>query len=196
MMRTTLLASVLCLAGSAQAVEYNRVTPERSQINFVSKQMGVSVDGGFKRFQAQMAFDPARPEAGKINLSLDTASIDAGAKVVNDEVMGKHWFDVAAFPKATFVSKGVRALGGNRYETRGILTIRGISREIAAPFSVRSDKTGAMFDGGFTLKRLDFGVGTGTWGDTGVVADEVQIKFAIAANTAPAANPAPSKRKP
>jgi polyisoprenoid-binding protein YceI len=32
-------------------------------------------------------------------------------------------------------------------------------------------------DGSFPLKRLDYGIGSGVWGDTSVVADEVQVRF-------------------
>jgi polyisoprenoid-binding protein YceI len=191
-----LIATLLCLSGAAQAVEYNQVLAERSRIGFVSKQMGVPVDGGFKHYQTRLAFDPAKPEAGKVELTLDLNSVDAGAKIVNDELMGKDWFNVAAFPKATFVSTGVRPLGGGRYEARGTLTIKGKSRVVAAPFSVRTDKTAATFDGGFVLKRLDYGIGGGTWGDTGVVADEVQVTFSITATATPTAAPRKPTGKP
>lgn len=184
--------ALLFLATQAQAVEYTQVFPERSHIGFVSKQMGVAVDGGFKRFQAQLAFDPAKPESAKVNLTLDLASVDAGSKEANDEVVGKHWFNVKSFPQATFVSSGVRVLGNNRYEARGTLSIKGRARDVAAPFAVRVDQGTATFDGGFILKRLEYGIGEGTWGDPSVVADEVRIKFSIVAGTAPAA----AKRKP
>ncbi len=187
-----MLVAALLPSSVAQAVEFNQVFPERSRIAFISKQMGVPVDGAFRRFQAQLAFDPAKPEAGKVNLTLDLASVDAGYKEANDEVVGKNWFNVKVFPSATFTSSGVRALGNNRYEARGTLTIKGKAREVAAPFSVRTDKGTATFDGGFTLKRLEYGIGDGSWGDPSVVADEVQIKFSIVAGTAPAT----AKRKP
>ena len=45
------------------------------------------------------------------------------------------------------------------------------------PFTVKQDATGASFDGGFVLKRLDFAIGEGPWSDVGTVANEVQIKF-------------------
>lgn len=191
-MRTSLIPLLLALPGLATAAEYNVVIPEKSRIAFVSKQMGVPVDGTFRRFQAQMAFDPAKPEAGKINLSLDLASIDAGYKEANDEVVGKNWFNVKAFPNASFVSSGVRPLGNNRYEVRGTLSIKGRSRPIVAPFTLRSDKDTATFEGSFVLKRLEYGIGEGAWGDPSVVADDVQVKFSLVAGTSPTT----VKRKP
>ncbi len=187
-------AALLALAHTAQAVEYNQVAPERSRLAFAYKQMGVAMNGGFKRFAAQLAFDPAKPEAGRFSLNLDMASIDAGYPEANAEVVGKDWFDIKRFPQASFVSSGVRALGGDRYEARGTLTIKGKARPVTAPFTLRADKSGASLDGAFVLKRLDYGIGEGSWGDPSVVADEVQIQFSIAATTVPAA--APTKRKP
>lgn len=184
----------LALAQGAQAVEYNQVFPERSRLAFTYKQMGVPMQGGFKRFAAQLAFDPAKPETGRFSLNLDAASIDAGYPEANAEVVGKDWFNVKAFPQAGFVSSGVRALGGNRYEARGTLTIKGKARPVTAPFTLRADKSGASLDGAFVLKRLDHGIGEGSWGDPSVVADEVQIQFSIAAGTVSVA--APAKRKP
>ncbi len=187
-------ATLLALAHTAQAVEYNQVAPERSRLAFAYKQMGVAMNGGFKRFAAQLAFDPAKPEAGRFSLNLDMASIDAGYPEANAEVVGKDWFDTKRFPQASFVSSGVRALGGDRYEARGTLTIKGKARPVTTPFTLRADKNSASLDGAFVLKRLDYGIGEGSWGDPSVVADEVQIQFSIAARMAPAA--APAKRKP
>jgi hypothetical protein len=49
-----------------------------------------------------------------------------------------------------------------------------------------------VFEGGFVLKRLEYGIGEGTWGDPSVVADEVRVGYSIVAGSAPAA----PKRKP
>ena len=175
----TLLMAGALIATAAMAAELTQFSPEKSRITFVSKQMGVPVDGRFMKFDARIAVDPARPETGKVQLEIDLASIDAGSSDADSEVKGKSWFHTAAFPKATFVSSQVRALGGGRYEALGRLTIKGTTRDIAAPFAVKTESGGAWFDGGFTLNRLQFKVGEGAWADTATVADEIQVKFKI-----------------
>lgn len=170
-----LLPSVAFAAGS-----YTRVLPEKSSLAFVSSQMGVSVDGSFKRFSATVNFDPAMPEAGRATLDIDLASIDAGGSEANEEVKGKNWFDVKQHPTARFVSTSVKPLGNNRYEVRGNMSIRGQTREVAAPFTLKTDGAGAVLEGSFPLKRLDYGIGSGVWGDTDVVANEVRISFRLA----------------
>lgn len=176
-----LSAAALLLAGAAQAVEFKQVDSARSSLAFSSKQMGVPVPGSFKKFTTQIAFDPAKPTAASTTLEIDLASIDAGSKDANDEVVGKQWFNVKAFPTARFVSSGVKALGGNRYEALGKMTIKGQTRDIVAPFTFKQDGANGVFDGGFVLKRMDFNIGEGPWADVSAVANEIEIKFHVVA---------------
>ncbi|QDX80282.1 polyisoprenoid-binding protein [Denitratisoma sp. DHT3] len=174
------------LAASAGAVEYNAVQTDKSRIDFVFRQMNVPVDGRFKKFTSTLAFDPARPEAAKVGLTIELASIDTGSKEADDEAIGKQWFNVKAFPTASFVSSRVRSLSKDRYEVGGTLTIKGKSREIVTPVSVKTDASGAVFEGGFNLKRADYGIGEGPWADFDTVGNEIQIKFrVVAASTTP-----------
>ena len=72
------LAATLGLAVSAHAAEQKLVAAQ-SELVFVSKQMGVPVEGRFKKFDAQVAFDPAKLETSKINFTVDLASATLGA---------------------------------------------------------------------------------------------------------------------
>jgi polyisoprenoid-binding protein YceI/cytochrome b561 len=120
-------------AGSAAAAEFNQFQAGKSSLTFVSKQMGVPIDGSFRKFAASLAFDPAKPAAATARLDLDLNSIDAGSRDANDEVVGKPWFNVKVFPTATFVSSAVRPLGGDKFELVGKLTIKGKSQDLTAP---------------------------------------------------------------
>jgi polyisoprenoid-binding protein YceI len=177
------LALLLALATPmAHAVEYRTVLPAQSAISFEFRQMGVPVAGGFKRFTTQMVFDPAKPEAASARIEIDLASIDAGSPEADDESAGKLWFNRSVYPKAVFVSSQIRALGNNRYEMRGTLTLKGKSRDMIVPVTFSPGKNAATFDGAFILKRLEFGIGEGMWADVATVANEVQVKFRIAAS--------------
>ena len=186
-MKHLLLPLLLCASLSAHAVEYGTVLADKSRITFTSKQMGVPVDGKFGKFAATLNFDPAKPEAGKAQIEVDLASVDAGSKDANDEVVAKGWFNVKEFPKARFVSSSVKALGNNRFEAKGQMTIKGKTRDMTVPFSYKPDGANAAFEGTLPLQRTQFGIGEGAWADTSVVADEVPIKFyLIASQTTPA----------
>ncbi|MDD2913754.1 MAG: YceI family protein [Gallionella sp.] len=170
--------------GSAHAVEFNQVQLNSSMMTFAYKQMGVPLEGKFRKFTAQLTFDPARINAAQAKLEVDLASIDTGSGEGDDEVAGKLWFNTKAYPAARFVSGSVKALGGNRYETSGKLTIKGRTLDVAAPFAFRQEGKIGIFDGAFTLKRLDYAIGEGLWADVGTVADEVRIVFHIVTNAA------------
>ncbi len=171
---TLLLAFV---ANVTQAVEYNVVQADKSTITFMSKQMGVPVQGRFPKFSARIAFDPAKPDAAKVEISIDLASIDAGSKDANDEVVGKQWFNVKAFPMATFTSATVKVAGDSRYEVTGPLSIKGKANPVTASFGFKAEGNSGVFDGGFTLKRVDFAIGEGPWADLSTVANDIQVNF-------------------
>ncbi len=162
------------LPAAAAGVDY-----AKSEITFVSRQMNVPVQGRFKKFTAQIAFDPKKPAASKADIEVDLGSIDTGSADADAEVGKKAWFNSSAFPAAKFASSSVAQTGPDKYEAHGKLSIKGIGQDIAAPFTVKRSGDLVTFEGGFTLKRLQFKIGEGVWSDTETVADEVQVKFKI-----------------
>ena len=174
----TLLALFLALSAThAAATEFTVSVPDKSNISFVSRQMGVAVNGSFSKFTSQIDFNPARPEAGRAQIEVMLASVNAGSSDANDEVKDKSWFDVKTYPTANFVSTGIKALGANKYQASGKLTIKGKSRDVLVPFNVKSAGNTLVLDGTIPISRSQFGIGAGEWADPSVVADEVQIRF-------------------
>jgi polyisoprenoid-binding protein YceI len=180
-MKRIALAIALAAALSAHGVEYGQVQPDRSAIDFTYKQMGVAVDGKFKRFSSQLSFDPAKPAAAKATFDVELASVDTGAPEGDDEVAGKPWFNTRAFPTARFVAGAVKALGGNRYEVAGQLSIKGKTQDVVIPATFTTQGTTGVFAGAFTIRRGDFAIGEGSWAKFDIVANEVQVKFRITA---------------
>jgi len=174
----TLLAMTLTPAG---AVEYKAVQPEKSKVTFQYKQMGVGMDGHFKKFAAQLNFDPAKPAAAQAQIEIDLASVDAGSSDADDEVVGKGWFNVKAFPKATFVAKQIKTTGANQFEVTGALTIKGKSQEIKFPLKLVAQGSTAVLSGGFVMRRADFAIGEGMWAKFDVVANDIQVNFQLTA---------------
>jgi polyisoprenoid-binding protein YceI len=169
------LAGGVCLSAHAQQA----VLPAQSEIAFTSKQMGVPVDGKFRKFDAQVAFDPKKPEAAKIGFTVDLASASLGAAETEAELAKPDWFNTKAFPQATFQSSGVKALGGGKFEVAGKLVIKAASRDVIVPVALVQAGPNTTATGSFTIKRLDFKIGDGDWKDTSMVADPVQIKFKL-----------------
>jgi polyisoprenoid-binding protein YceI len=178
-------ALLLCFASaSVSAASFDLVNLPRSNITFVSKQMGVVVTGKFAQFNSQISLDPAHPETGKAQIAVMLNSIDAGSDEANDEVKGKAWFNVQAYPNATFVASTVKALGGNQYQAVGKLTIKGKMRDVIVPFTAVVAGTSLLLDGNIPISRAAYGIGEGAWADTSVVADDVQVKFHFMLNSA------------
>jgi len=154
-----------------------RLVADKSQIAFVSKQMGVPVEGTFKKFDAQAAFDPRKPEGGTVALQIDTASASLGVPMSDAELPKPPWFDAAHFPQAIFQSSAIKALGDGRFEMAGKLTIKNIARQVTVPVTIAPAGGYAVATGSFTIQRLDYKVGDGEWTDTSVVGNDVQVRF-------------------
>ncbi len=168
-------AVALASGADAQA----QIDAAKSTLVAISRQMSVPVEGRFTKFDAQIAFDPAKPQAGTARITVDTGSYDLGDASYNDSVRGPEWFDAKAYPQATFVSTALTPTGPNQFRVNGKLTIKGHTEAVVVPIVVTQQGTTQTFDGTLPVHRLAFNVGTGEWKDTSTVADEVLIKFHI-----------------
>jgi len=173
------LATLLLPAAHAEPPPA-RLVPEKSQIVFVSKQMGVPVEGSFKKFDARIAFDPKKPEGGSVALQIDTASAAFGIPMTDAELPKAPWFDAAHFPQAGFQTSAIKALGDGRFEMAGKLTLKGIARPLTVPVTIAPAANGqSVASGSFVLQRIDYKVGDGEWTDTSVIANDVQVRFKL-----------------
>jgi polyisoprenoid-binding protein YceI len=180
-MKVYLLVSALSVAALFAAPACaQQIVPAGSEIAFTSRQMGVPVDGRFRKFDAQVMFDPKRPEAAKIAFSIDLASVSLGVAETEAEVAKPDWFDTKKFPQAGFQSAAVKSTGAGKYEVTGKLTIKGASQNVVVPVTLTQASGITTATGGFVLKRLDFRIGDGDWKDTSMVANDVQVKFKLA----------------
>ena len=141
--------------------------------------MSVPVEAKFKKFNVQLDYNDAKPEASKANVEIDIGSFDLGDPQYNQEVLKKEWFNAAQFPKASFVSITIKPGAGGKLEVSGKLTIKGKTTDISFPLSVKKDGANQIFDGSLPIKRLRYNIGEGEWQDTSMVADEVVIKFHV-----------------
>ena len=182
---TALFVGLMFLTGLAHAETFDTLLPNRSTVGFRITEMGVPVNGGFKRFSASLRFDPSHPATAKLTVDVDVASIDAGSSEANDTALEAPWFDSKRYPTARFVAKSVKALGDGRYQAVGELSIKGRSQNVVVPFTFVEQAGVARFDGSLQIKRTDFAIGAGEWADPSLVANEVVIVFHIeAAGTA------------
>jgi polyisoprenoid-binding protein YceI len=163
------------LLASGQAVVY-----DKSEIRFVSKQMGVEVEGRFRRWKATVDFRPADLAQSRADFDVELASIDLASEESEAEVRRADWFDTARFPAASFRSSSIRATGPDRYEVTGRLAMKGMTRDVVVPVEMRKDAAGnVVAEARFAVKRLPYRIGDGPWSDPSVVADDVVVRARI-----------------
>ena len=169
----------VCMSLGVQAASYQSVQADKSSISFRYKQMGVAMDGKFAKFQSTLQLDTAKPELARASIEIDLASIDTGSAEGDDEVVGKSWFHTAAFPKAVFVLKQLKATGPDSFEASGTLSIKGHARELKFPakHSVQGGK--GLLSASFTLARADFAIGDGVWSKFDVIGNDIQVNFQL-----------------
>jgi polyisoprenoid-binding protein YceI len=177
-----LVGMAALFVGSVGATEYKAIQLDKSKVTFQYKQMGVAMDGRFKKFTADIQFDPAKPSVAKAQIEVELTSVDTGSSEADDEVVGKSWFNTKAFPKATFVVNQIKASGANQFDVSGVLTIKGKSQDIKFPLKLVSQGNMGVFTGGFVIRRGDFSIGEGIWAKFDVVANDIQINFQLTAN--------------
>jgi polyisoprenoid-binding protein YceI len=121
------------LAGPALA---QQVLPAQSEIAFVSRQMGVPVEGTFKQVGGADRFDPKQAEAGSVGFTIETGSASFGSAETDAEVPKATWFNVAKFPKASFQSSAIKATGRRPLRGGRQAGIKGSTRDVVVPVTI------------------------------------------------------------
>jgi len=180
-------AAAMCLAawgqGAAEApspVHYV-LDQAKSALEFTFMQAGAQNKGKFTRFPVSFDFAPGNP-AGRLDVTVEIASLDTGDKERDDTLKGDDLFAAAKFPKAHFLAtQFARTAAG--FEAQGKLTIRDQTRDVRVPFTFRTaveqGATVGYMSGKTSIRRLDFGVGQGDWKATDQVGNEVGVSFAL-----------------
>ena len=152
-----------------------------SRLGFTATVGGQAVPGEFKRWDAQIAFDPANLAASKVSVTIDPASALTGDKTRDEALPTPDWFGVKAFPKAVFTTRSIAAAGPGRYVAAGDLTIRNVTKPVSLPFTLAITGATAKMAGALTLDRGLFSLGQGQFKDTGLVAGAVKVEVSLQA---------------
>jgi len=137
-----------------------------ASINFSIKHLGYSVlTGRFDNFSGDFSYDPAKPEASTVNVTIDTNSVNSNHAERDKHLRSADFLNVEKFPKATFVSKKI-VVGSdkNEFDIVGDLTLNGVTKSV----TIDVEKIGegkdpwggyrAGFDGETEIKLKDFNI--------------------------------------
>jgi polyisoprenoid-binding protein YceI len=174
------LLSAITFATPALAADWT-VQADKSHLGFSGAQTGAPFKGSFGKWNAEISFDPAHPEAGHAKVTIDLASARTGDTQRDTALPQADWFDVKHFPQATFEATGFTPKGGDAYEAAGRLTVRGVAKDVVLPFTLAIAGDGATAKGHLGLVRTAFGVGQGPWSSGEWVALEVGVDFDLVA---------------
>jgi polyisoprenoid-binding protein YceI len=169
------LAGVVAATGASA----QQLTAAQSAITFEVKQMGVPVEGRFTGFEAKLAFDPKKPEAGSVQLSVVLASAQIGDAETTRELAKPEWFDTRKHATAVFTSTAFKPGAAGRIDVVGTLALKGRSRELTVPVTLARAGAATTATGQFTLGRSDFKIGEGEWADVSIVANDVLVRFKL-----------------
>jgi len=134
-------------------------------IQFKVSHLGYSyVLGDFPDFEGSFSYDADDPTASRVDVKIDTTTVDTRHAERNLSVRGSNFLDVKKFPVATFTSTSYEETGGGEGILNGDLTMRGVTQ----PISIELKKIGegkdpwggyrAGFEGNTTITMADFGI--------------------------------------
>jgi polyisoprenoid-binding protein YceI len=175
--RLSLLGVALALPLAASAADY-KVGPG-STLGFSGKFQGQQFDGTFGKFDAAISYDAANLPASKFDVTVDLSTAKTGDDDRDGALPGPAFFDVKKFATAHYVTTGFSKNAKGEVMANGNLTLHGVTKPLALKVAFSPNAGGARLSVTGTLKRLDFGVGSGEYKDTSTIADEVLVNGSL-----------------
>ena len=170
-------------AGQAMAADYAiDKQGQHAFINFKISHLGYSwLYGTFKDFDGSFSFDAKAPEASKVSVKINTASVDSNHAERDKHLRSGDFLNVDKHPTATFESTSVKSTGEGTADITGNLTLNGVTKPVvikAKLLGEGKDPWGgyrAGFEGSTTLKLKDFDIQK----DLGPASQEVELILSV-----------------
>lgn len=175
MIRAILATALLAAAGAPHAADWSLVA-EGSSLSFASSYDGEAFTGRFQRFTPAITLDPATPEATRIEVSIDIASVSTENEERDGTLATPEFFWTGKFPSATFRTTACKAgAAPGAIDCEASLTLR--DRTVAMPFNLRFEAAGdrATLKAQAKVDRIAFDVGSGDWADTDLIPQFVDV---------------------
>lgn len=182
----------MSVLSSLPAGTYN-IDASHSRVGFSLRHAMVSkVRGSFNEYSGSGTVVDG---VASLNIEINAASIDTSSPDRDGHLQSPDFFDVANFPKITFVSTSIKDAGADKAIVKGNLTMRDVTKPITLEFEylgTSKDPFGNSrygFEGTGEINRKDFGL---TWNaalETGgfLVSDAIKLDFEISTISAVAA---------
>ena len=167
-----------------------QLDPAHTRLGFAARHALVTrVHGSFDSFEGQLHLDASNQARCSVVLTIDAASIRTNNADRDAHLRSSEFFDVERYPKITFESTALTALGDRRYRVTGDLTIKAITRPVDLDLTYQGNcvdpysQLRVGIEGSGALKRSDWGL---TWNaalEAGglVLSDRIDLEVDISA---------------
>ncbi len=147
-----------------------------SSVKFVIQNFGMATDGKFSGLLGDIRFNSTDLKASSFTVSIDANTINTDIDVRDSALRTTAYLDTKKFPQISFNSKQITIAGkADRFVVKGIITIKGISKEISFPFTIIHKDEGILLSGDFKISRHDFKIGMGSL----VLSDTIIVSLSV-----------------
>lgn len=186
---TTASMSETSATTAAAATASTPVIKEKSKIEFVGAKVTRDHQGQFKTFDGSIAYAGTQPSS--LSFDIDLNSVETDTEKLTGHLKSPDFFDVATYPKATFVSTSLTAApagtpNGATHVLKGTLDLHGVRKEIEIPVVAETTPEGVHAKSEFTINRHDWGISYKGAADD-LIKDNVLIKLDLMFPPPPAA---------
>lgn len=181
--RLLLLSLALAAIPAAQAAPAQyALDPVHTRVLFAIDHAGFSKAlGTVSGSEGNLRFDPEDWQGARLEVSVPLTRLDLGDAKWNQAVLARNLLDGERFPQARFVSTRVEPIDAQHAKVYGMLTLHGVSQEIALDVTLNQLKRHPLppfrrtagFSATATISRAAFGIDA--W--KSVIGDEVQLRI-------------------
>lgn len=120
----------------------------------------------FPKTMGEFTFDPAHPEAAKLNVTVDVNALTSDWEARDKELKGPAFFNAAKFPTATFASTSLTKVDATHAQVYGQLTLLGVTKPVKLEVTFlgagkgMAGDTRVGFQAHAKIQRSDFGMKT------------------------------------
>ncbi len=161
---------LLCFLTPSSWALAQEIDFKNSSIDFVVTNLGLDVEGKFRRFSGVVNFSPDLLEASSFEVSIPVKSIYTANSMRDEHLQEEEFFHAESYPNITFSAKEVKKQE-EQYLLSGTLQLKGKRKQIDLPFTYENE----TFSAEITLNRQEFDIGGDGFLDT--IGDEVRIKI-------------------
>jgi|VirMetMinimDraft_7_1064189.scaffolds.fasta_scaffold22904_1 polyisoprenoid-binding protein YceI len=180
------LVLFLAISLSIHAQTTWTVDPSHSELGFSVSHLTISeVDGAFTKFEGALTASKEDFSDAKINFTAEVSSINTGNASRDKHLTAEEFFYAEKHPKISFESTSFKKKGNGKYELKGKLTMRGVTKTVtfeAKHGGVIKDAYGntrAGFSAKTSVNRIEYGVAWNAKTEHGgwTVGEEVEISI-------------------